>query len=237
MATRHSSDSDAYTVTPLLHAGVSSHLPAVRTGIADQAARLIRMRQRVVVPRLEIAEEVLVRLGVSAIEARWRARRPRPTRTCVDVHRVDLSDVSAHHEPAGLHGAGPAALLHDDSAPLLPVPFPRARRSKKHHGYATDLVAHAITASTTTLVDPRCLSATQPWVTNPGVRFYLEDHYPTKGDTYQGDRDVGNRFPLVYVRDGSEALILAGHHRSTVALLRREMLEAIVVGGSWGSRR
>ncbi len=74
-------------------------------------------------------------------------------------------------------------------------------------------------------------------MTATGVHFYLEDRYPIRGDTFQGDRDPGNRLPLIYVRDGTEALILAGHHRATVALARSEMLEALVVSGSWGPPR
>ncbi len=230
---------DAYTVTPRLQVGTVTALHAVRTGRAVEAAKLIRMRQRVMVPSAEIAAQVLLELGVAEFEAGWRARPPRLAQDCVDHSSLAdaLNEVPAHDEATELHGTGPDTLLHDDCPPLLAAPFPRAKRLKKHHCYAKDLKDQAITGGVTTLIDPRKLSATQPSVTNPGIRFYLDDPYPTKGDTYQGDCDPGNRLPLIYVREGQEALILAGHHRATVALLRGEMLEAIVANGPWGPRR
>lgn len=238
MVTRHSSEFDAYTVTPRLQVGTSSRLEAVRTGVASEAAKLICMRQRVLVTSAAVAEQTLVALGTPPAEARWRAKPPGLDRSVERSCRLpSLDEIEHSNGVAAVHAAGPTALLNDEAAPLVPVPFPRARRSKRRRSYAPELVASAIRSASTTTVDPRKLSATQPWVTTPGVRFYLEEHYPTKGDTYQADLDPGNRLPLVYVRDGEEALILAGHHRATVALVRGEPLEALVIDGPWGARR
>ncbi|MEZ5281766.1 MAG: hypothetical protein R2770_14995 [Acidimicrobiales bacterium] len=238
MVTRHSSDFDAYTVTPRLQVGTSTRLDAVRTGVAGEAAKLIRMRQRVLATSAAVAEQTLIALGTPPAEARWRARPPgltsSPNPRC---ELPALDDLQHSPEVAVIHAAGPQALLNEEAAPLLPVPFPRAQRSKRLRSYAPEVVASAIRSARTTTIDPRKLSATQPWVTTPGVHFYLGEHYPTKGDTYQADLDPGNRLPLVYVRDGEEALILAGHHRATVALVRGEPLEALVVNGPWGPRR
>jgi len=86
-------------------------------------------------------------------------------------------------------------------------------------------------------VDPRKLSATQPSVILPGVQHYMAGRYEVTGETYEPGLSIGNKTPIIYVRDGSEAMILAGHHRSTAALLHGETVRAIVVRGTWGDKR
>ena len=223
--TRHAAVGLAYTVTPLLQVGERASLPAVPTDSVDEAARLIESGRRVLVTHASMASATLVRLEVDADEAEWRARQ-RP--------RYDQTPATSPKLPPRTTITSFDHLFPEDAGPVRPVPFPRAPRARERRPYEVEPVQSAIRYGRTQLVDPRVLLATQTGITRPGVGFYLRDDYPTRGDTYQGDRDPGNRLPLVYIRDGCEALILAGHHRSTAALIRGAPLEAIVVEGGWG---
>lgn len=131
-----------------------------------------------------------------------------------------------------------AQMFPTESGPLRTAPFPRARRSRSRRDYEKSLVSAAIRAQRGVEdVDPRKLSATQPSVILPGVQHYMTGRYEVTGETYEPGLSIGNKTPLVYVRDGSEAMILAGHHRSTAALLHGEPVRAIVVRGTWGEKR
>jgi hypothetical protein len=228
-----------FTVTPTLQIGPPGPLPARPLTDPAAAMQAIESGDRVRVSSPQLAEQILLALGVDPIDARWRtagaARSPQrlpPTDAEAAMRRIET-----HNGLDALAGVGPAALFDAESGPLRPVPFPRASRSRHRFSVDRRPVEAGIASGVTVLVDPRRLSATQPSITRDGIRFYSTDRYQRTGDTHQGDRDPGNRLPLVYVRDGTEALILAGHHRATVALVQGQTLEAIVVAGTWGATR
>ena len=75
-------------------------------------------------------------------------------------------------------------------------------------------------------VDPRHLHSTQTNITLPGVNYYMGDEYRQTGRTFADMDKAGNRFPVVYTREGQNKL-LSGHHRATAALLRGEQFRAI----------
>lgn len=138
---------------------------------------------------------------------------------------------------SGLHGRGYGALFPEGSGPVTPAPWPRASRSKKLRDYDADVVGKAIREGKLSKVDPRDLRSTQPSVTAPGVKHYMNGEAGLYADA---DRPT-NRHPVVYVRrnpDGSvEKLLLSGHHRATAALLAGRELDAIVAEGGWGPAR
>ena len=130
------------------------------------------------------------------------------------------------------------ALFPEDGSPVQAIPFPRAGRSRKFHDREQHLVVDAIRQQgPVELVDPRMLSATQPSVTSPGVRYYMDPANRDGGALFADADNAGNRMPVIYIRDGETALILSGHHRATAALLQGRPLRAIVVRGGWGPSR
>jgi hypothetical protein len=219
----------AYTVTPTLQVGDCATLPAIPAAAVGAAVAIVDRGERALVPTAEIAAAVLEQLGVPADDALWRART-RPAVTALPRIAVPEPTGSAPRSRRPFDEMFPP-----DAGPVRPVPFNRAPRSKKLMPHQSELVEEAIELGRTQLVDPRVLLATQTGVTRPGVRFYLGERFARTGDTYQADRDPGNRLPLVYIRDGTDAMILAGHHRATAALI--QPLEAIVVAGPWGPSR
>ena len=154
---------------------------------------------------------------------------------------ANVRDLGSKTDPktVALYGKGETELFPEGSSDRTTVPFPRAGRSKRRGDYDKAAVSAAITASETSLVDPRQLSASQPMVTKPGVQHYMSDDYTKTGAVFADADQAGNKTPVVYVRSGTrtEAVILSGHHRATAALLRGEPLEAIVVEGGWGEKR
>jgi hypothetical protein len=93
-----------------------------------------------------------------------------------------------------------------------------------------DAVVHAPPALVA--VNPRQLRATQGGLDREGVVHYLGTVFHEQGLTYADHDDPGNTDPVVLVRERDGAhLLLAGHHRATVALLRGVPLLARVVGG------
>ena len=138
----------------------------------------------------------------------------------------------------------PAELLETlfppTAGPVTPAPFPQAKQKKREVLYDKTWVRQAIAAQSNgdvELVDPSKLSATQYGVTRPGVAYYLTDTYWLTGETYADMEKLSNRFPLIYIKETGESLILAGHHRSTAALLKSEPLLAIVVRVPWSGSR
>lgn len=86
-------------------------------------------------------------------------------------------------------------------------------------------------------VDPSKLLANQPSITRAGVAWYLTNRYFHTGQTY-ADRDVAsNRIPIVYTRNGTDHVVLSGHHRAAAALITDRPLFALHVFGSWGPKR
>ncbi len=84
---------------------------------------------------------------------------------------------------------------------------------------------------------PRACSAPSLPATRAGVSYYLTGAYERTGTTY-ADRDKAfNRIPIIYLRDGRDALVLSGHHRCTAALLLGCPASARVIEGPWGAPR
>ena len=136
--------------------------------------------------------------------------------------------------------AGPVDLgdlLGTGVSPRVPVPLAghlkdelRGERGRLRHAAVMAVVSRAPVLHH---VDPRELRATQGGFDRLGVMYYLGPAFAQLGLTYADHGDPGNAHPGVYVRapDGSD-LILAGHHRATVALLRgRPLLTRLVVEG------
>lgn len=74
-----------------------------------------------------------------------------------------------------------------------------------------------INAVPTQDIDPRGLTATQPFVTHGGLHHYLSD---TSGSLYDRKSGESNQFPTVFEDEQTgERRILTGHHRATAALL------------------
>jgi hypothetical protein len=145
---------------------------------------------------------------------------------------------NSRHDPSGDDLLG--RLFAPTAGPVRPVPFPRAKQLKRQVLYNYAWAREAIAAQSNgdvELVDPSTLSATQYGITKPGVAYYLTRQYARTGATYADQDKLANRFPLIYIKDGGESLIIAGHHRSTAALLRNEPLLAIVVREPWAGSR
>ena len=128
-----------------------------------------------------------------------------------------------------LHGAGSSDALFKGATKVI-TPWPTAGRSKLNpKGYDQGRVDAALRNPSVqpTEMDPRMLHATQPWVTSPGVSYYMGDDYRKTGRTYADQHQAGNRFPVVYTDLSGQNKLLSGHHRATAALLRGEQFRAI----------
>ena len=150
--------------------------------------------------------------------------------------------------PDQLYGAGFERMFPEGSSPVQAAPWPRAGRRKDAQDYDPARVQEALSSPPQLQqVDPRGLRASQPSVTSPGVRHYMDNpQWHQTGETYADQGNAGNRNPVVYRRyrewsptEGtpSEDVLLSGHHRGTAALLRGESLSAVVVEGPWGPPR
>lgn len=125
-------------------------------------------------------------------------------------------------------------------APTTATPFRQAGRSKDRKDYDPELIRQALTDPQEhhlQLHDPRELRATQPSITRSGVQYYLTDEYRRTGRTFADQHNLGNRHPVVYRREDGQSLLLSGHHRAAVALLRGEPLQAVTIDGPWGPSR
>lgn len=152
-----------------------------------------------------------------------------------------------HLEAARFFGRGVEALFPggDEAALVRPVPWSRAARLQHVEPWDSQLVADALRAPPMLgEVDPIDLFAGQPSIILPAFRYYTQGRYRRTGETYEPGSRVGNRFPFIYRREAGpdgwprpQNLILAGHHRSAVALALGEPVRAIVVEGPWGPSR
>lgn len=150
--------------------------------------------------------------------------------------------------PDQFHGAGYDSLFPADASPVRGTPWPRAARSKSRQDYDPDTV-HAALAQPTQLqqVDPRGLQSTQPSVTAPGVKHYIDNpQWHQTGETYADQGVPSNRNPIVYRRHETwppveggrvDSMLLSGHHRAAAALVTGRELPAVVVDGPWGGPR
>lgn len=137
------------------------------------------------------------------------------------------------------YGQGLDSVWPVDSSPTKVVPWKQFSRRRDVQDYDGALVREALlNPPELQLIDPRGLRATQPSITRTGVDFYANDEaYRLTGQTHEFGDKLGNRYPFIYLREDGQALILAGHHRATAALLKGEPLEAIVISGPWGPPR
>lgn len=131
------------------------------------------------------------------------------------------------------HGSGQIDALFPDGAPTTTAPWLSYNRRR---GYDQSAVTAALSRPPGTQdlqeYDPRTLKSSQPGVTRAGVAYYMGSQYETTGTTYADQGNVGNRHPVVYEReDGSERILLSGHHRATAALLKGQPLRARRVRG------
>lgn len=148
---------------------------------------------------------------------------------------------------AHVWGRGVEAMFPPDASPVQVTPWPRAARSKTNQDYDPEVVRQALSEPPRlTSVDPRSLRATQPSVTAPGVRHYVESpEYERIGRTYADQDNPGNRFPVVYSRhpnwpersNNPTNLLLSGHHRGASALVQGKQFDVIHVEGGWGPPR
>lgn len=143
-------------------------------------------------------------------------------------------------------GKGLESLFPKGSFERQSVPWDQAHHLKDRPDYDRSLVTEALVRPPALQeVDPRELHAMQSSVVRGGVEHYLTDEYHRTGRTYEQGERRGNEFPLIYRREpnprnpdaGRQNLILAGHHRSTAALLQGRPVRAIVVEGPWGAPR
>ncbi len=80
------------------------------------------------------------------------------------------------------------------------------------------------------LIDPRELSASQHAVTWSGVNYYLhESRYRRTGWTFADQYTRINREIVVWSSPQQGPVLLSGHHRTTVSLLRGEDIDVVWV--------
>lgn len=127
-------------------------------------------------------------------------------------HAERLQSLWATGEPAHIFPGGQARAL---------LPWPGARRLPGGRRFDADLVAgefaHAQPALA--LVDPRTLWASQTYVLQGGVLYYLRDRWFRTGQTWADRHKLFNRLPVVERRSDGTDVIVGGHHRSCAALL------------------
>lgn len=114
--------------------------------------------------------------------------------------------------------------------PSAGIPWPAAGRRIDEPLYDNDLVQEALKRKQLVEVDPRNLYSIQSGLSLDGMRYYMGDTYARTGETF-ADRDrPTNRFPIVYHRRrNNQYVLLTGNHRAAAALLKGEMLRAILV--------
>ena len=127
-----------------------------------------------------------------------------------------------------LHGAGDAAALFR-GRPQEMAPWPKAGRQKGQPAFDKERVHAAIRNPQAHMreMDPRSLHASQTWVTQAGVSYYMGNEYRETGKTFRDMDQASNRWPIVYTDARGRNQILSGHHRATAALLRGEQFHVL----------
>jgi hypothetical protein len=108
-----------------------------------------------------------------------------------------------------------------------PIPWDSAPRYKDRPAFDQSKVSEELSRPTMNVreFDPRFFHGSQPSVTSPGVRHYLEKG--AGGPTYADPDNVGNNMPFVYVHRGTGTMrLLGGHHRASSALIKGKPLVA-----------
>lgn len=151
---------------------------------------------------------------------------PRAVGVSTVVHRLWATVADGGDDLADLLGSGPSPRVPFEQAGHLKAELVGAGRARRDEALARVLRNRPHLEQ----VDPRGLLATQGGLDREGVRYYLGTGYPWWGLTYADRHSIGNADPVIWLRarDGAR-LILAGHHRATVALLRGRPLLARVV--------
>ena len=111
------------------------------------------------------------------------------------------------------------------------APWPRAGRTKTTPLYDQARVDEALRQPPRLEdVDPRNLHSTQPSVVRHHAAFYFDQpDYRLSGTTSADQNNVGNQYPTVYHDRRGRNLLLTGHHRATVDLVRGRMLRARMI--------
>lgn len=144
------------------------------------------------------------------------------------------------------YGKGIESLFPEGSSSIRPTPWPSAGHLRDRGRYDEDIVREALRRPPQLReIDPVDLLATQPSIVRHHVEHYLTGDYEKTGQTSELGDKVGNRFPMIYIREpnpfvpGSEPqnLFIAGHHRGAAALVSGRPLRAIVVEGPYGPKR
>lgn len=112
-----------------------------------------------------------------------------------------------------------------------PAPWPRAGRTKTQPLFDQGKVTEALRQPPQLEdVDPRHLHATQGSVIRHHASFYFDQpDYRTSGTTSADQNNVGNQYPTVYRDRSGRNLLLSGHHRATVDLVKGRPLRARVI--------
>ena len=141
--------------------------------------------------------------------------------------------------PRSLWNKQSAAVLFKTAFETV-IPFPYSAYAKL---YKKDLVTSRLachpSARELERIDPRLLLATQPGLQRPAIEYYLGDKYRTLGRPFAEPHNPGNKYPVIYryrrPHDGeTQMMILAGHHRSTAALLQgRPVFARVIEGRVW----
>ena len=130
-------------------------------------------------------------------------------------------------------GSNDLDTLFPDEAPATPLPMAHYNKRRGYdRGAVREALSRPVDQQELVDVDPRELSGSQSGVTRSGVKYYMGDHYSKTGKTYADEYNPGNAHPVVYDRnDGSERILLSGHHRAVAALLKGTPLPARRVQG------
>lgn len=109
------------------------------------------------------------------------------------------------------------------------VPWPSAGRRKGEPRTPAASIEHLLAAPARLHeVDPRTLSASQPWVLRTHTSYYLTGEWELTGRTSADMHSSANRYPTFAERSG-QLVIVTGHHRSLAALIQgRPVLARIV---------
>jgi ketosteroid isomerase-like protein len=131
------------------------------------------------------------------------------------------------------YGSNNLETMFPDNAPTTSLPHDNYNQRR---GYDQDAVKAALSRPPTkdeiVDVDPRTVRVSQPKVTREGVQYYSGDDYENTGRTYADQGNVGNQHPVVYSRhDGSEDILLSGHHRMIASLIKGKALRARRISG------
>lgn len=126
-------------------------------------------------------------------------------------------------------------LFHGGDRAILPWPRLAPRRGPSAaHQRAVDLAAltefvHGPT--TLTEIDPRCLTATQPWLIRHHALYYVTGQWELTGLTSADRHSLLNRQPVISLA-GTQLVIRSGHHRAFAALIEGRRLMARLHDGA-----